>query len=103
MGDIVFWTLIRLAISIPAIWILKNYIDYQLWWIIVPFVLYGVAIHPAIVSYRRFEEKNKNVIEATLCSNCKHFDPTAVLCIKHDEHPTSDYLPCDGLDWEPKL
>ncbi|OGU33050.1 MAG: hypothetical protein A2057_00285 [Ignavibacteria bacterium GWA2_35_9] len=103
MGDIVFWTLIRLAISIPAVWILRNYIDFQLWWILVPVVLYIVVIHPAFVGYRRFEEKNKSVIESTLCSNCKHFDPTAVLCLKHDKHPTSDYLPCEGFDWELKL
>ena len=103
MGDIVFWTLIRLAISIPAVWILRNYIDFQLWWILVPVVLYIVVIHPAFIGYRRFEEKNKSVIESTLCSNCKHFDPTAVLCLKHDKHPTSDYLPCEGFDWELKL
>ena len=103
MGDIVFWTLIRLAISIPAVWILRNYIDFQLWWILVPVVLYIVVIHPAFVGYRRFEEKNKSVIESTLCSNCKHFDPTAVLCLKHDKHATGDYLPCEGFDWELKL
>jgi len=22
--------------------------------------------------------------------------------MKHDEHPTENYLPCDGIDWSPK-
>jgi hypothetical protein len=22
--------------------------------------------------------------------------------MKHDEHPTKHYLPCDGIDWSPK-
>jgi hypothetical protein len=21
--------------------------------------------------------------------------------MKYDQHPTMDFLPCDGLDWEP--
>lgn len=102
MGEIIFWTLIRTAISIPAVWILRGYIDFQLWLIVVLFVLYGVIIHPAVVSYRRFEEKSKSIIENTLCSNCKHFDRSAVLCVKYDRYPTVNYIPCEGLDWEPK-
>jgi len=30
-----------------------------------------------------------------------HFDKSAVLCMKHDTHPTQEFLPCEGLDWEP--
>jgi hypothetical protein len=101
MGDIVFWTLIRLAVSIPFIWALKNYLDYSIWWFSVVFILYGIVIHPAIRSYKTFEEKNKNIIESSLCSTCKHFDKTAVLCIKYDKHPTPQYIPCEGQDWEP--
>jgi len=61
-----------------------------------------LIVHPAMVSYRWFEERNKKVIESTLCSSCKHFDQSAVLCIKYDKHPTENYVPCDGVDWEPK-
>jgi hypothetical protein len=100
MGEIVFWTLIRIAVLIPVVWILRGYIDLQLWLIVGLFGLYGIIIHPAVVSYRRFEEKNKNVIENTLCSNCKHFDKSAILCVKHDKHPAVNYIPCEGLDWE---
>ena len=102
MGEIVFWTLIRIVVFIPVFWVLKGYIDLQLWFIVGLFVFYGGIIHPAIVGYRKFEENNKNILENTLCSNCKHFDKSAILCIKHDKHPTTNFIPCEGLDWEPR-
>lgn len=101
MGEVVYWTIIRAAIVIPAVWILKDYVDYQLWWYIIIASIYGVIIHPLTIHYRLFEEKNKEVLESSLCSSCKSFDKSAVLCMKHDKHPSKDYLPCEGLDWEP--
>lgn len=103
MGEIVFWTIIRTAITIPVLWLLIDYVDFQLWWLLCLFAIYGVIVHPAIIHYRLFEEKNRDIIESTLCSSCRHFDRSAVLCLKHDEHPTKDILPCEGLDWEPKV
>ena len=102
MGEIVFRTLIRLAVSIPLLWLLQDYLDYSIWWISVVFVLYGFVLHPAILASRKFEEKNKTTIEGSLCSSCKHFDKSAVLCIKYDDHTSENYIPCNGLDWEPK-
>lgn len=102
MGDIVFWTIIRAAITIPAVWVLQGYFDFQFWWVLSLFAIYGIIIQPAIIQFRLFEEKNKDTIESTLCSSCKHFDQTAVLCMKYDSHPSTDFLPCNGLDWEPK-
>jgi len=102
LGEIIFWTLVRILIIIPTIWALRHYLDYQVWWSVSFLLLYGVVLHPAIVQFRYFLEKNKEVLESTLCSSCEHFDKSAVLCMKHDEHPTIDYLPCDGIDWSPK-
>jgi hypothetical protein len=101
MGAIVYWTIIRTAILIPVLWFFQGIMDYQLWWLVSFTSIYGVIVHPAIIHYRLFEEKNKKIIESTLCSSCKHFDPTAVLCLKYDEHPDQNYIPCEGLDWEP--
>lgn len=101
MGEIIFWTIIRAALVIPALWLLKGYIDYPLWWYMVLLGIYGIIVHPAVIHYRLFEEKNKDILESTLCSSCKNFDKSAVLCLKYDQHPTKDYLPCDGVDWEP--
>ncbi|MFO7448378.1 MAG: hypothetical protein R6W90_18610 [Ignavibacteriaceae bacterium] len=103
MGEIVFWTIIRTALVIPAVWILQGYIDQQLWWLVSLAGIYGIIIHPALIHFRFFEEKNKEIVESTLCSTCKHFDKSAVLCMKHDKHPTKEYLPCEGLDWEIKM
>ncbi len=102
MGEIVFWTIIRIAITLPIIWVLQSYIDFQFWWSISLLAIYGVIIHPAIIHYRLFEEKNKDIIESTLCSSCNHFDKSAVLCLKYDKHPSKDFLPCEGESWEPK-
>lgn len=63
---------------------------------------YGVIIHPALIHYRLFNEINREIIEDTLCSSCEHFDKSAILCLKHDKHPTIDFVPCDGIDWLPK-
>lgn len=101
MGEVVFWTIIRAAVTIPGLWILKSQIDFQLWLIISVAAIYVLIIHPTMVSLRWFEEHNKKVIESTLCSSCKHFDRSAVLCIKYDKHPTENYVPCEGIDWEP--
>ena len=102
MGEVVFWTIIRAAITIIGLWIIKSEVDFQLWWMISVAAIYVLIIHPAMVSYRWFEQRNKKVIESTLCSSCKNFDRSAVLCIKYDKHPTEDYVPCDGVEWEPK-
>jgi hypothetical protein len=102
LGAIVYWTLIRAVILIPALLLLFEYIDYKLWWIIGVMSIYGIIIHPAIVQYNLFIEKNKEIINNTLCSSCRHFDETAVICMKYDKHPTLDSLPCEGLDWEMK-
>jgi hypothetical protein len=76
--------------------------DAQLWWMVSMAAIYVLIIHPAMVSHRWFEKHNKKVIESSLCSSCKNFDPSAVLCIKYDKHPTENYVPCDGVEWEPK-
>ena len=102
MGEIVFWTLVRTLVMIPLIWISLDYFDYKFWWIISIIAIYIVIIHPAIISYKKFVEKNKDVNENSLCSSCRHYDKTAVLCMKYDKHPTMDFIPCNGVDWEPK-
>ena len=101
MGAIVYWTIIRIAILIPALWIATNYIEYRYWWVVVSMSIYVIIIHPAFIQYKLFIEKHKEIITNTLCSSCKHFDETAVLCLKYDEHPTEEEIPCEGGEWEP--
>ncbi len=102
MGHIIFWALMRLAISIIGLWVLYYYIDYGTWWVLGIVSIYVVVIHPALIQYDLFREKSKSVIDSSLCSSCRYFEETAVLCTKLDEHPTEKYLPCNGELWEPK-
>jgi hypothetical protein len=102
MGGIIFWAIIRTAILIPVLWLLLGYMEYQHWWWLGILSVTVVIIYPASVQYRMFLEKNSEVIENTLCSSCRHFDKSAVLCLKFDEHPTEHKIPCEGLNWEPK-
>ncbi len=85
----------------PLVWAAQPYMNYATWWTCGIASLYAGILHPAIIHYRWYLEKNKNVLDASLCSSCRYFDRTAVLCLLHDSHPTSEFLPCDGLDWQP--
>ncbi len=102
MGEIIFWGIIRTAIVIVVAWMMLDYSDYKFWWSAVIISIYVIIIHPAIIQYQLFLQKNKRILTDTLCSRCKHFDETAVLCVKYDEHPTERYVPCNGEDFEPK-
>ncbi|MCS7052666.1 MAG: hypothetical protein NZM09_02905 [Ignavibacterium sp.] len=102
MGEIVWFSILRFVFIIFLLWF-----SYDLWgekyFVLVGFLsIFFFVIYPAIRSYRIFFEKNKTIIESTLCSSCKHFDKSAVLCMKYDKHPSLDFLPCEGNDWEPK-
>lgn len=101
MGAIIFWAIIRTAVIIPVLWISGAYFDYESWWIICIIAIYVAVIYPAIIQYKKFEEDNKEVFEDTLCSSCRNFNKSAVICIKYDQHPSTTVVPCEGMDWEP--
>jgi hypothetical protein len=101
MGRIIYWAIVRTAVVIPALWILMSYVQFQYWWFVGALIIYLIIIYPAIVQHKKFEEDNKEIIESTLCSTCKSFDKSAVLCMRYDQHPTLYNLPCEGTDWEP--
>lgn len=103
MGSIIYWTIIRTAITIPTLWLFFEFTEYKYWLMFSLMALYGIIVQPAYIHYRIFLEENKDILDNTLCSSCKHFDKTAVLCLKHDEHPSLDNLPCEGVDWSPVL
>ena len=102
MGGIIYWGLLRTVVVIILLWFSYDYFDYNFFWIIFSLVVYLIIIHPIVSEYKKFIQKNKNVVTNSLCSQCKHFNESAVLCMKYDEHPADNYTPCDGIDWEPK-
>lgn len=102
MGEIVYKTILRLFVIIIILWFGKDYLDYQFFWIISLLAIYLFVINPAYLSYNKFIDKNNPVINNSLCTSCKSFDKSAVLCIKYDKHPTEEFIPCEGTSWEPK-
>jgi len=100
MGRIVYWSIIRTAILIPSLWIMMDYFHYKYSFAVTILCVYGVIIHPAVIQYRIFRNENKRILTDTLCGKCKHFDESAVLCMKLDIHPSEEVIPCNGLDWE---
>ncbi|MBE2279449.1 MAG: hypothetical protein IAE91_03580 [Ignavibacteriaceae bacterium] len=103
MGEVVYYTIIRLAVLIPLIWFTKPLLDERWWFVISIFLIHAIIIYPAYRGYKKFVERSKKEIEGTLCSICKHYEPTAMLCKIHDKHPSAQFIPCDGHDWEVDL
>jgi len=102
LGEIVYKTIIRLALTILIVWFSKDFFDQKFFWIISVLAIFLFVFHPTYLSYKKFIDENKNVISNTLCSTCKHFDQSAIICMKYDKHPTENFIPCEGTDWEPK-
>lgn len=102
MGEIVWYSILRLGLTIILLWLTFDYWGEKYFTIIGFLSIFFFVIYPAIRSYKVFTEKNKQVVENSLCTSCRHFDKSAVLCMKYDKHPNENFLPCEGNDWEPK-
>jgi hypothetical protein len=103
LGSIIWLAMLRLTITIVVAWYLKDQINnYAEWWTITVFAIYGIAIYPAQIQYHYFKKTSRKLLEQTLCSSCRHFNPEGLHCMQLDEHVTEHYLPCEGEGWEPK-
>lgn len=102
MGEIVYKTLVRFMLILLALWFSKNLFGEKFFWIISILAIYLFVFYPTYSAYKKFVDENKTVITNSLCSSCLHFNESAVLCIKYDKHPTENFIPCEGTDWEPK-
>lgn len=102
MGDIVYKTLIRFTIVLAILWFGKDFFGEKFFWLVSVLSIYLFVFHPAYLAYKQFMEENSNIISNSLCSSCKHFNESAVLCTKYDKHPTDIFIPCEGTDWEPR-
>ena len=96
MGEIVYKTLIRFAVSISVSMVLKITLMKSVSGFLVSLGIYLFTIYPHI-RHTKFIEENKTIINKSLCSTCKHFDESAVLCIKYDKHPTENFIPCEEV------
>ena len=105
VGSIVTWAIFRTALVLAGALLLYEYvrwIDYSMWWMITAISFYAFVVHPITIQYRLYKEETSRVLTGTLCSSCKYFEETGVLCSKLDEHVTEEYIPCNGELWEPR-
>lgn len=101
-GSIVFGVIIRTAIIIIISFFLVDYFDFRGNWWIVAIALWFLVAFPAYRRYKKFSEETEAFVEETLCGKCRYFDPSSKLCTILDEHPTENYIPCEGESWEPR-
>jgi hypothetical protein len=103
-GSIVWMAMLRLTIVIFVAWYLKDHFTsyYSEWWMATVGAIYGIAIYPAQIQYHYFKRTSRRLVEQTLCSSCRYFNPDGLHCTRLDEHISEDHLPCEGEGWEPK-
>ncbi|MBC8144313.1 MAG: hypothetical protein H7X80_01940 [bacterium] len=103
LGSIIWMAMLRLTAVIGvAFWLRDRITDYPEWWMITIGAMYGIAIYPAQIQYNYFKRTTRRLVEETLCSSCRHFNPEGLHCMLLDEHVNEQYLPCEGEGWEPK-
>ncbi|MBL0333357.1 MAG: hypothetical protein IPP08_06665 [Chlorobiota bacterium] len=101
-GSIIWWTLIRVVFVIIVMWLLLDrFNEYSQWWAITIGAIAAIGIYPAQIQYQKFKEDSKQIIEESLCTSCRWFDPEQLLCKKLDLHVSENIIPCEGEGWEP--
>lgn len=101
-GSLVYGVIVRSAFIFLLSLFLVDYFDFRGNWLIIAVLLWFIVAFPAYNRYKKFVRETEQFVEETLCGKCKYFDPTSKLCTIYDEHPSEDYIPCSGDNWEPK-
>lgn len=101
-GAIVWGVIMRSALIITLMLLLNEQLHLRNYWYFSLFTLWIFVAYPAYRQYRRFNERMDSFEEETLCGTCIHFDRGGQLCKIYDEHVSKNYIPCDGMDWQPK-
>ncbi len=100
-GSIIWGMILRTAIIVViSFFVVSRYPSSNAVWMLL-FALWLIAIYPGWQQFQNFKRKMDKFEEETLCGSCRHFDSSSQLCTIYDEHPTKDYIPCEGLNWEP--
>ncbi|ROL61032.1 hypothetical protein D9V86_07870 [Bacteroidetes/Chlorobi group bacterium ChocPot_Mid] len=100
-GSILWGVLLRSAILILIISLLLESLSMRQHWWLMLFALWFLVAYPAWLQYKKFQERIQNFQEETLCGSCKHFEANSQLCKIYDQHVSTEYIPCEGLSWEP--
>jgi hypothetical protein len=100
VGTIVFRALVKLLILMLITWFVLETYKLQYYWLVPLALVYFIVVLPAYHQYQRFYAESKEATSDLICSKCKHFDSTGVLCTLYDEHVSKKHIPCDGDAWE---
>ncbi len=101
-GSIIWGMILRASIIVVLSMLIIGYYKlYNYWWLSF-FLLWLLAVYPAYRQYQQFSNRVKKVAESTLCGSCKYFETSGQLCSMYDEHVSTNYIPCEGENWEPK-
>ncbi len=101
-GSVVWGLLLRSSIIIILSSVLINALELRTYWWWVLIALWFFAAWPAYRQWQQFSTRMEKFEESTLCGSCRHFDPSSQLCKIYDQHVSTNYIPCEGLAWEPK-
>jgi len=102
VGSIVWGIILRASIIVLFSFFFIQFFRFHGYWWLALFIFWFAAVYPGWKQFQHFDKKIKDIKENTLCGKCKYFESSGQLCKIYDEHITKDYIPCDGLDWEPK-
>jgi len=101
-GSIVAGTIFRTAIIMVIVLAINGIFDLRTHWVIILLAIWFLVAYPAYKKYQKFNEEEDALSESIICGSCIHYDKSAQLCTIYDQHVKEDYIPCDGLDWEPR-
>lgn len=101
-GAIIWGTLLRsFILMVVSTILIRKYMLYDYIYFLI-FILWFFIAMPAYKAYQNFDKDMEDFTESTLCGTCRNFEKSAQLCKIYDQHPTKNFIPCDGLSWEPK-
>lgn len=101
-GTIIWGLILRSAIVVVVtIILLGQYRNNDIWYLSL-FLMWLFALYPGWTQYKKYENRIKKFKENTLCGSCRNFEETSQLCKIYDQHVSSNNIPCEGMDWEPK-
>ncbi len=101
-GSIVWGILLRSLIVFILSFAIMIYLENRTYGYMFFFIFWFVAAYPGWRQYQLFQTRIKKVEESTLCGSCINFESSSQLCKIFDEHVTRNYIPCEGLNWEPR-
>jgi len=100
-GSIIWGILLRSFIIMLIIMLLLESLSMREYWWMMLFAIWFIAVYPGWLQWSKFHERMEKFTEETLCGSCINFDSSSQLCKVLDEHVSVDYIPCEGLRWEP--